>query len=319
MTVALGSLAIAPLTEAELPEARKIFRLAFGTFLGLSDPLEFMGDADLVGPRWRRNPEAFFGARSGGELIGSNGATPWGSIGFFGPLSVRPDCWDRGVGQRLLEPALALFREWGTRHVGLFTFAQSPKHIGLYQKFGFWPRTLSAVMTKPVRSGDSPGPAFSLLGRCTPSAVDAALSGVRAITDRIYDGFDVSAEARAVLDQGTGDVLVVDDDSGIAAFAVCHYGAGSEGGSGTCSIKVGAARAGEGVEQRFERLLAGCASFAQREKLERVAAGVNTAREAAYGCLRRAGFRAELLGITMHRPHEPGYDRPDVFLVDDWR
>ena len=36
------------------------------------------------------------------------------------------------------------------RHEGLFTFAHSPEHIALYQHFGFWPRFLTAIMSKPV-------------------------------------------------------------------------------------------------------------------------------------------------------------------------
>jgi hypothetical protein len=33
------------LKQSELEEAGRIVRLAFGTFLGLPDPLDFMGDA----------------------------------------------------------------------------------------------------------------------------------------------------------------------------------------------------------------------------------------------------------------------------------
>ncbi len=36
----------------------------------------------------------------------------------------------------------------GTQHAGLFTFAHSQKHVGLYQRFGFWPRFLTALMSK---------------------------------------------------------------------------------------------------------------------------------------------------------------------------
>ncbi len=49
------------------------------------------------------------------------------------------------------------FAEWGTRHVGLFTFADSPKHVGLYQKYGFWPRSLTAIMSRPVEPIESSG------------------------------------------------------------------------------------------------------------------------------------------------------------------
>ena len=110
----------------------------------------FMGDADYVRTRWRADPSAAFGAEVGGELVGSNFATNWGSVGFFGPLTIRPDLWDRGVGKRLMEPIMECFDKWGTKHAGLFTFAHSQKHVGLYRKFGFWPRFLTAIMSKPV-------------------------------------------------------------------------------------------------------------------------------------------------------------------------
>ena len=82
--------------------------------------------------------------------MGSNFATRWGSVGFFGPLTIRPDLWDRGIGARLVEAVTASFDEWGTRHAGLFTFAQSAKHVGLYQKYGYWARFLTAIMSAPV-------------------------------------------------------------------------------------------------------------------------------------------------------------------------
>jgi len=31
------------------------------------------------------------------------------------------------------------------------------------------------------------------------------------------------------------------------------------------------------------------------------------------------GFRTDILGIAMHKPNETGYNRPDVYLIDDWR
>ena len=39
---------IRSLTESDLKEADTIFRLSFGTFLGMSDPMTFFGDADYV-------------------------------------------------------------------------------------------------------------------------------------------------------------------------------------------------------------------------------------------------------------------------------
>src|ERR671911_1747546 len=158
-------ISIRPLQESDLPEADRIYRLAFGTFLNLPDPIAFFGDADIVRIRFLADPSAAYGAEvindssssSGGgkkKLVGSNFTTNWGSVGFFGPLTIHPEFWAKGIAKRLLEPTIQLFSKWNTKHAGLFTFAQSPKHIGLYQKFDFWPRFLTAIMSKEVtRSG----------------------------------------------------------------------------------------------------------------------------------------------------------------------
>jgi hypothetical protein len=47
--------------------------------------------------------------------------------------------------------------------------------------------------------------------------------------------------------------------------------------------------------------------------------GANMGRHEAYRALLARGFRIEIQGVTMHRPNEPGYDRPDVYIIDDWR
>ena len=144
------SVSIRPLKEGELEEADRIFRLAFGTFLGLPDPLMFLGDADYVRTRWQADPASAFAAQVDSELVGSNFATNWGSVGFFGPTSVRPDLWDKGIGVRLVEPVMERFDDWGIEHAGLFTWSHSPKHTYLYQKFGFWARFLTAIMSKSI-------------------------------------------------------------------------------------------------------------------------------------------------------------------------
>jgi hypothetical protein len=46
---------------------------------------------------------------------------------------------------------------------------------------------------------------------------------------------------------------------------------------------------------------------------------VNTARHEAHRRLLGAGFRVDTAGVSMHRPNEPGYDRADLYVLDDWR
>jgi hypothetical protein len=85
------AVSVRPLAESDLSAADEIMRVAFGTFLGVPEPRTFMGDAAFVQPRWRSNPIAAFAAEFDGTLVGSNFATRWGSLDFFGPLTVRPD------------------------------------------------------------------------------------------------------------------------------------------------------------------------------------------------------------------------------------
>jgi GNAT superfamily N-acetyltransferase len=313
-----SNIIVRPLEETELSTADSIMRLAFGTFMGLPDPMAFMGDAAYVRNRWLANPQAAFAAESAGELIGSNFATNWGSVGFFGPLTIRPDFWDRGAGKRLMEPIMELFHKWETQHAGLFTFAHSQKHIGLYQRFGFWPRFLTAIMSKPVEqiSNASRWTIFSAL----PAAErDSVLTACREVTDAVYEGLDVTHEIQTVAAHNLGDTILLWGHSRLIAVAVCHVGPGTEAGSGVCYIKFGAVRPDTAAGQHFSRLIDACEEIALARNVSRLVAGVNTARHEAYRQMLARGFRTDIQGVVMSRPNEAGYNRPGVYLIDDWR
>jgi GNAT superfamily N-acetyltransferase len=303
------SIDVRPLAEADLASADRIFRLAFGTQVGLKDPLSFRGDAEMVRTRWRAQADGAFAAHRDGELVGSSFAARWGSFGIFGPLSVRPDCWDAGIGKRLLEPAVALFERWGVRQAGLFTFAQSPKHIGLYQRFGFWPQHLTSVMAKEIHpSSAGPSP-----------QTGAALDECAAIADANFPGLDAGREIRAVQEQKLGATVLVRESGKLQAFAACHFGKGSEAGSGALFIKFGAVRPGDSASSWFQRLLAACEALAAERGATRVIAGMNTARHDAYRLLLQSGYQGFFNGIAMQRPNAIGFNRSDCFIIDDWR
>ena len=306
------------LQETELSTADSIMRLAFGTFIGLPDPMTFMGDASYVRTRWLANPQNAFAAEVDGEVVGSNFATNWGSVGFTGPLTVRPDFWDRGIAKRLMEPVMDRFEEWQTTHAGLFTFPHSTKHIGLYQRFGFWPRFLTALMSKQVEPLKSSAQ-WTTFSEVPPTEQDRVLSMCREVTDAIYEGLDVTHEIRAVAEQNLGDTILLWDDSKLVALAVCHVGPGTEAGSGLCYIKFGAARSEPAAEQNFNSLLDACEELASTRQVARLGAGVNTARHEAYRQMLARGFRTDMQGVVMSRPNEAGYNRPGVYLLDDWR
>jgi GNAT superfamily N-acetyltransferase len=300
--------------EGDLQEADRIMRLAFGTFLGLPEPMSFAGDADYVHTRYRTDPSAALAAEVGGRLAGSNFALHWGSVGVFGPLTIHPDFWDRGVARLLLEETMKIFERWQIRHAGLFTFAQSSKHVHLYQKFGFWPRFLTAIMSKPI---DRMQAGFVRYSQLSAHEKEKAIVECRALAGGIYAGLDLSKEIRAVDGQRLGDTVLVYDGT-LAGFAVCHCGPGTEAGSGNCYVKFGAA-AGKDSEKHFGLLLDACESFAGSQGLTRLVAGVNTARTGAYRGMIARKFHTDIQGVAMQKPNQPGYNREDAYLIDDWR
>lgn len=306
---------VRPMRETDLDGADEILRVAFGTFLGIPDPF---GTADYVRTRFAADPHAAFAAMVDGKLAGSNFAANWGSVGFFGPLTVRPDLWDHGVGQSLMGPVMGCFETWGNSHLGLFTFSHSPKHLELYRRYGFWPRFLTAIMQKQVAAPSA------VPGRLTYAELSAAerpnyLDDCRALTDAVYEGLDLGREITAVHVQGLGDTVLLQGESGLDGLAVCHCGPGTEAGADVCLIKFGAVRPGRQAGDRFERLLDACEQLAAERGLSQLGAGMNLGRPDAYQRMIARGFRTGLQGVTMHRPNEAGYSHADAYVIDDWR
>jgi len=311
---------IRPLAERDLPEGQRIMRHAFGTFLGAPDLDTFWTDFDYVYGRFGAEHTVGFAADEDGALAGLNFATRWGSVGFFGPLSIRPDLWNRGIAQPLVAAVSNAFEQWGVTHAGLCTFPHSTKHIWLYQKFGFYPRYLTPIMAVPAAPNGTLDPSVSRYSALPTSERQEAENASRALTDEIYDGLDLRGEIRTVAARNLGDTLLLWDGADrLAGLAVCHWGPASEAGEGCLFVKFGAVRPGSGSDTRFAALLDGCGALAQANGLPHVLAGVNAAREEAYRQMLAGGFRPRFNVVTMHRPNAPGYSRPGLFVLDDWR
>jgi hypothetical protein len=76
----LASVSVRAMREPDLAEARRIFRVAFGTFVGAPDPESFWADREYVFTRWRAHPEGSLVAETNGSLAGSNFATNWDQV-----------------------------------------------------------------------------------------------------------------------------------------------------------------------------------------------------------------------------------------------
>jgi hypothetical protein len=139
------------------------------------------------------------------------------------------------------------------------------------------------------------------------------------LSSSLYPGLNVEREIRAVDNQHLGDTVLTWGGGELTGFAVCHVGPRTEAGSGKCYIKFGAVRSGPHAAGEFRRLLDACREFARLREAATVVAGVNLARLDAYREMLHAGFRTTTQGVVMERYGESGYNRPGVFLIDDWR
>ncbi|HZG91627.1 MAG TPA: GNAT family N-acetyltransferase [Pseudonocardia sp.] len=305
-------LEVRPLAAADLDLAARVLRDAFTAYLGV----DLLADTDLLRSRHRARHTVVLAAYRSGQPVGTLVATGWGSVGLLGPVAVAPRLWGQGIGSRLVEAGVAVLDGWGATHQGLFTYADSPRHHVFYQRLGFWPRFLTAVMSAPV-TGSEPAAGQPL------STADAATrrrltTDCASITDALRPGLDLTGEIDAALDGGLGEVLVV-GGARPTGFAICHSGPGTEAGTGVAYVKFAAARPGPGAPVAFAALVGACRGYAARAGARRLTLGVNTARREAYRWLIAAGMRTDVAGVTMHRPDAPGYDRPYAHVLDDWR
>jgi len=187
----------------------------------------------------------------------------------------------------------------------------------LYQKYGFWPRFLTAIMTSPVNP-DSRSGSIRLSG-IGDEDLAGVMTAVGELTDAVYPGLDLSREIQAVRAQRLGDTVLIDDGAGLQGVAICHVGAGTEAGSGTCYVKFGAVRPGPDAERVFELLIDACHGLAAERGASVLVAGANAGRDRAWRVLAGRGFRRDFQGVTMHRPNEAGYSTSDSYVIDDWR
>jgi len=319
---------IRALREQDLKEANTVFRLSFGTFLGLSNPLSFYGDTDYIGTRFRADPSLSLVAEIDGDFAGSNFIANWGSTGILGPLTVHPDLWDKGIAKHLLDKSMEIFEKLKTKHIGLFTFSHSPKHIHLYQKYDFWPRFLTAVMSKPVNPENTTKESLEMISWTKYSDLQEerrseGLVNCYSLTDSIYGGLDLKIEILSVTNQKLGDTILLIDNKNdkLVGLAICHCGPRTEAGSNTCYVKFGlvTGNGGRSASTIFDNLLEACEHFAASKGLSKLAAGVNTGNLAAYRKMISKGFKTEFQGVLMAKNNDPGYHKEDVYAIDDWR
>ena len=318
----MSDIVIRHMVKEDLQEADRIIRLAFGTFMGHDNPEDYRSDARYANPRYNADPSASFVAELDGKIIGSNFGLHWGSVGIFGPLTIHPEYWNKGIGSKLMEPVMKCFEEWEVTHSGAMTFANSPKHINLYRKFGYHPRFLIPVMSKKIKSKSIPSNSkftWSRYSECKENH-DKYLEGCNQVANTVYPGLDLELEIKAVNKMNYGEtVILFNENKEIAGFAICHCGMNTEAGNEKCYIKFGTVKANSDAQSNFMNLLKACEELAVAKGLSILTGGVNAGRYNAYQSMLNQNSCIDFLGVSLHQPNNDAYNIADRYVIDDWR
>lgn len=308
-----GAVVVRTAQEGDLAPADAVLRAAFDAFTGATGHLR---DGDPLRSRWRTDPERVVVAELNGQVVGSNAITVRGTTGWFGPLSVAPQLWGRGLAHPLVDEAAERLRRAGADRTGLFTFADSPLHLSLYGRHGYRPGAAMLVLAREARPGRSTGAdSYSDLPADQQLVL---LRELAVLTGAVEPGWDLAGEVEATCRTGLGDTVVIHDAGGLAGVAVFQFGAGSDAASGTCRIKVAAVRPGQGADSRMVRLLDAVDAHAVRRGAHTVVASVSAASAACAQLLLDRGHAIATRGLAMHRGGV-GHQREDSWVLDDWR
>ena len=229
------------------------------------------------------------------ELVAFNIAHRSGTEGWMGPLAVRTDRQEMGLGRIIVTAAIEWLRNEGVTTVGLETMPRTVENIGFYGRLGFVPGHLTVTMTGEASRRRVAGGSV-LLGRLDVADREALIERCRARVDRSARGYDFTREVELTHELGLGDTVVLERGGEVIGFAIWH------------SAPLAAERHAEELRvlklfadsgSTFERLILTLEGLAARKNLPKVAVRMQTVHQAAYQVLIERGYRVRWTDLRM--------------------
>jgi predicted N-acetyltransferase YhbS len=319
--------------KGDLSKVRDVLEQAFGDYFerqfGTRPRLVFNG-AQYVHHRWLMEPWGCFVAEDNdGKIVGAAIAVIWGSVGLVGPVAVLTNYQNQDIGQQLLRATQEFFDENKVSLQGVVTYATSPKHLSLYHKFGYRPKGLVAVMSRPaarrqmVAAAPARPPKVPLTTRRFSTLEEAkkklALQRLQKITNGVYRGLDISKEVEIVDGLALGDTLLLERGRDAVGFAIYHTPGVSEAPIGGLYVKYLAIDRGQGGPEGFDHLVGALEDQAQESGLNRVILPVYCEYFGAYQRLVERGYGIDFTMVRMKRGRQDDYEDAADFVLDDWR
>ena len=241
-----------------------------------------------------------------GQLIAFNLAHRSGAEGWMGPLAVRPDRQNAGLGRSVVGAAVNWLREEGAGTVGLETMPRTVENIGFYSRMGFVPTRMTVTM---VHDADRKP-------RGTTSLAETAhLSDCNDLAGRLLPGIDFHRELSLTRELELGGVTTVRRGSSLAGFALWH----------TVPLAAGRPRDELRVlklaaldEAAFANLLVELRARAAAERVRRVAVRCQTEYTGAFQALVSAGFRVHWTDLRMVLADRPAVTPTQGIVFSNW-
>ena len=318
--------------KGDLSRVKDVFEQSFGDFLERqlgTRPRQAFNGAQYVHHRWLMEPWGCFVAEEdNAKLVGAALAVTWGTVGLLGPVAVLTHYHNQTIAQQLIRAVQEFFDENKATVHGVVTYPHSAKHLALFHKFGYKPKSLTALMsraldrgpTRPVLSKASKGSLtvrrFSALEETKKKA---ALARFHRITNALCRGMDLAKEIEIVDGLALGDTLLLERGSELVGFAIYHTPGVSEAPTGALYVKYLAIDRRHRKVEHLEQFVAALEDLAQEHGLPRVILPVYLRYWLAYSTLVRCGYQVDLTMVRMQKGKPEDYEDPADLLLDDWR
>jgi N-acetylglutamate synthase-like GNAT family acetyltransferase len=301
--------------KGDLSKVKDVLEQSFGDFLERqlgTRPRQAFNGAQYVHHRWLMEPWGCFVAEEdGAKIVGAALAVTWGTVGLLGPLAVLTHYHNQTIAQQLIKAVQEFFEENKATLHGAVTYPHSPKHLALFHKFGFHPKSLTAIMSRALdRAGTRPvlpKPVKGALSVRRFSELEetkkkASLGRFHRITNAICRGMDLAKE-----------VEIVD------GFAVYHTPGVSEAPTGSLYVKYLAIDPRQRKVEHLEHFVAAIEDLAQEHGLTRVILPVYLRYWLAYSTLVKCGYLIDFTMVRMQKGKPEDFEDPADLLLDDWR
>jgi len=317
--------------KGDLSKVRDVIEQAFGDFFERqvgTRPRQVFGGAQYVHHRWLMEPWGCFVAEEGdGKIVGAAVAVMWGTIGLVGPVAVLTSYQNQDIAQQLLTACQEFFDENKATLQGVCTYPYSPKHLILYQKFGYKPKGLVVITGKQLDRREivhatkaaKPGPAVRRYSTLEEAKKKQAMQKIRRMTNAVWRGMDLGKEVEIVDGLTLGDTLLLEKGREVIGFAICHLPPNSEAPQGSAYVKFLAVDPRHRKPEHLHALLGAVEEMAGAALLQRVVVPAYTYYWTAYQALLERGYHVDFTMVRMKRGKQEDYEDPSDLVLDDWR